>query len=246
MFEPAALLAGDWTAAAYGTSVTWMRPGRPDGAIYGVALADPPAVWVIDDEPTDQPADQRWLRLSVYEPGAPAPRRCDHDRDQPEGLWFACTDDAGGTLRFVQNGDLLDYEIATDTTGPFTFHHSPGDPLPAAPDAAEADRAFDADTDARGADGWATWFADDGVQWDDDVPLVGPDAIRAYMGPVLEGGKLRWQPTTSKLAPDGALATTSGTWRFDPPGITGTFVTVWRKDPDGWRVIFDVGRPDHD
>jgi ElaB/YqjD/DUF883 family membrane-anchored ribosome-binding protein len=28
----AALLTGDWTAASFGTSVTWMRPGRPDGA----------------------------------------------------------------------------------------------------------------------------------------------------------------------------------------------------------------------
>lgn len=135
------MLTGTWTAAAFGTTVTWMRPGRPDGALYGVALIDPPAVWVIDDEPTDVAADRRWLRLTVYEPDAPTGRVCDHDRDQPEGLWFACDDDAGGTLRFVQNGELLDYEIATDTTGPFTFHHSPAEPT-RAPDAEAADRAF--------------------------------------------------------------------------------------------------------
>lgn len=241
VFEPASMLTGAWTAASFGNTLVWLRPGRPDGAIYGVALTDPPAVWVIDDEPTDVPADQRWLRLTAYEPEATAPRSCDEDRDQPEGLWFNCTDDAGGTLRFMQNGELLDYEFATDTAGPYTFHHSPSE-VARAPDAEAADAAFDADTDQRGVDGWMAWFADDGVMWDDERRSVGRAAIGAVMKPVLEGGSLRWQPTRSALAPEGTLAVTAGVFQAGP--ATGTYVTVWRNDPEGWRAIFDVGRRD--
>ncbi len=224
-----------------------MRPGRPDGALYGVALADPPAVWVIDDEPTDVAADQRWLRLTVYEPDAPIGRVCDHDRDQPEGLWFACDDDAGGTLRFVQNGELLDYEIATDTTGPFTFHHSPAEPARAL-DAEAADRAFEADTEARGIAGWTPWFAADAVMWDDLARVQGPDAITALMTPVLDRVALTWTPIASTLAPEGTIAATAGTSEGRSAdgavAFTGTYLTVWRKEPEGWRAIFDVGRTD--
>ncbi len=241
VFEPASFLTGDWIAASFDTTVTWMRPGRPDGAIYGVALSDPPAVWVIDDEPADVPIDQRWLRLTVYEPNAATARPCDQDRDQPEGLWFECTDDAGGTIRFVQNGEMLDYEFATDTAGPFTFHHSPTD-APAAPGAEDADRMFDGDVLAHGVAGWTPWFAEDAVMWDELTAVRGHDGITALMTPVLDGVTLRWQPKVSKLS--GNLATTTGVWQMDE--LTGTYVTVWRQDADGWHAIFDVGRSDKD
>lgn len=238
---PAELLRGDWTASSFGTTVTWMRPGRADGAIYGVALSDPPAVWVIDDEPTDVPADQRWLRLTAYEPGADTARACDEDRDQPEGLWFTCADEHGGTFRFVQNGDMLDYEFQTDTAGPFTIHHSPAEAAPA-PDVEEADRRFDADVAARGVDGWTAWFAADAVMWDGLARVEGLGAIEALMTPTLESTGMRWQPKHSRTS--GNVAATTGVSQIGDR--TGTYVTVWRQDGDGWKVIFDVGRMDRD
>jgi hypothetical protein len=203
VFEPAAMLRGAWTGAAFGTTVTWLRPGRPDGAIYGVALSDPPAVWVIDD------VDER-LQLTVYEPGATDARVCDHDLDQPEGLWFACDDDTGGSLRFVQNGDLLDYEIVTNTTGPFTFHHSPADAA-RAPDAEAADRGFDhADITADGLDGLA-------LEWTPTASTLAPEGTLAATAGTFHG---------SDVAISGTYATV---WRKEPDGWRAIF-DVGRTD----------------
>ena len=236
MLARAALLAGDWTIAGEGAPVVWLRPGGPGGAIYGVAAAQVPAVWVVDDEAGA-------IRLWRYQ-GEIAPRVC--DEAEGEGLTVACEEGAGG-IKFSMDGEVLDVEEWTASTGPDLVHLQPAEGAPA-PELEEAERAFAADSAARGAAAWVTAFADDGVLWRDTTAHRGGDAIEMVITGTLEAIDLAWEPTASRMLVTDQLGVTAGTWVGTPrdggaPG-TGTYLTLWRKDPAGWRVILDVGRPD--
>jgi hypothetical protein len=239
------LLRGDWVAAEGEVPITWLRPGTAASAIYGVAGASTPVVWVVDDEPTTAPRSARRLRMWRYRGDAP-PRVCDERTGAPDALEVACEEGAGGT-RFWQNGAVLDIEEWSASTGPDQVHLTRGDGVDA-PALEDADRRLSADTAARGAPGWAAWFADDGVMWRDTTPHRGKPAITAAMIATLEATDLRWQPTVSRMLVPDALGVTAGTFTATPrtggPAGTGTYVTVWRNGPDGWKIIVDLGRPD--
>jgi len=125
-----------------------------------------------------------------------------------------------------------------------------------APELEEADLAFLADTSARGAEGWASWFDREGAQWRPGVGRVqGAEAIRAAMAKLLgdPAKRLLWAPRASGLSPAGDMGFTVGEWTLihvptdaaHPPLGRGGYVTIWRRQPDGgWRVWFDVGEPD--
>src|SRR5262245_43698388 len=93
--------------------------------------------------------------------------------------------------------------------------------------------------------------------WSDDAtllppgspPLVGKDAIRAYVAESLRmpGFHISWKTTDVTVAASGDLAYGTGTNRVSftgpdgkPVTIEGNAVTVWRKDPAGWKCIGDI------
>ena len=61
-------------------------------------------------------------------------------------------------------------------------------------------------------------------------------------------GALDWEPHASRLAADGTVGFTVGTFVFrDRAGSDvahGSYVTIWQREAGGaWRVRFDTGRP---
>ncbi len=119
----------------------------------------------------------------------------------------------------------------------------------------QADRDFAVDTAARGGDGWADWFAEDGVMFPREGRVRGREAIRERMLPVFtpENPRLIWEPESAVVAASGDLGYTVGHWRMLPVGSddtaealrTGSYVSIWRKDSSGkWRVVLDIGNDD--
>ena len=119
-----------------------------------------------------------------------------------------------------------------------------GDPAPALED---ADRAFFAATTARGPDGWADFFAPDGVNWGGGKIVRGREAIKADIAALLGGSTLTWKPVGSRMGPGGTIGFTVGTFEVhvgDKLIATGSYETVWKQQPDGsWKVAADAGRP---
>ncbi len=135
-------------------------------------------------------------------------------------------------------------------------HATPG-PRPPTPEEAEllrADQAFNEATQARGAEGWVSFFAPNGSMLRDKGPITGHEAIRAEMTAVLSnpGVSLTWEPQRAEVSPGGRLGFTTGRWlsvRKDKEGkrmeLRGTYMNFWQKQPDGsWKVVADVGDPD--
>jgi ketosteroid isomerase-like protein len=115
----------------------------------------------------------------------------------------------------------------------------------------EADRAFCRDTQAEGAAGWSSWFAEDGVQFPPVGRVDGREAIGALMTPVFAPGqpRLLWDPVEAVLAGSGDLGWTLGRWRMlaaDSDSLLGegNYVTLWRKIDGDWRVAVDIGNSD--
>jgi ketosteroid isomerase-like protein len=116
-----------------------------------------------------------------------------------------------------------------------------------------ADRQFARDTAARGAEGWASWFAEDGFMFPAGKPAVqGRDRIRELMSdlrdPRTGRGELtiEWEPIGGGISATGDLGWTYGSARIATPQgeRLAKYLTVWRKQPDGtWRVQADLGNP---
>jgi ketosteroid isomerase-like protein len=114
-----------------------------------------------------------------------------------------------------------------------------------------ADRAFADSSAARGADGWAAWFAEDGRMYAERGHVDGRAAIREAMVPAFADSTraLRWAPDTAVVAASGDIGYTLGHWESvlrTPAGDSvlgrGNYVTVWRRQPDGtWKVQLDIG-----
>lgn len=133
---------------------------------------------------------------------------------------------------------------------------------PSAPDAddprdalMEADRRFARDTAARGADGWAETFLEDGTMFPRAGRVDGREAIRKRMEPAFtpDGPRLVWEPTEATVAASGDLGYTVGRWRSvvtgrggeDSTGAEGNYVSIWKKTADGeWKVAVDIGNSD--
>lgn len=129
-----------------------------------------------------------------------------------------------------------------------------GETVPSAEALMDADREFARNVATRGTEGWVNAFATDGMMFDGAQPVVGHDAIRAYMGPAFDSGQflLTWDPVDARIASSGDLGYTRGRWesrRPTPEGSevtgSGTYVTIWQQDAEGkWRVVLDIGAPD--
>lgn len=119
----------------------------------------------------------------------------------------------------------------------------------------QADTDFAEATAKRGADGWADFFASDGVMYPPSGRVEGREAIRERMQSVFtpENPRLVWEPVTAEVGAGGDLGYTLGRWRSVGTATTGTdstlaegnYVTIWRKVPgEGWRVAVDIGNRD--
>jgi len=119
----------------------------------------------------------------------------------------------------------------------------------------QADRDFNTDTQARGGDGWADWFAEDGVMYPPSGRVDGRETIREVMRPVFtpENPRLLWEPETAVVSASGDHGHTTGRWRSVGTGETGAdsvrsrgyYLSVWKKVPgEGWRVAVDMGNRD--
>ena len=118
-----------------------------------------------------------------------------------------------------------------------------------------ADSLFAAESEARGADGWAEFFVASGVMFPRHGRVDGREAIRAFMVPAFATGepRLLWRTTDVQVGAGGELGYTLGRWQSVGTTATdadtvvneGHYVTIWRKTIDGaWRVAVDVGDTD--
>jgi ketosteroid isomerase-like protein len=127
----------------------------------------------------------------------------------------------------------------------------PWGPPPNPQEVMDADRAFAQATAERGAEGWASWFAADGRQYQAAGYVDGRAAIQEAMVPAFgdSARRLRWEPDTAIVAASGDLAYTLGHWQSVAVGTTGdsvlgrgNYVTIWRRQSDGtWKVVVDIG-----
>ncbi len=119
----------------------------------------------------------------------------------------------------------------------------------------QLDRDFSRAAEERGAEGWASFFAENGSMVDKSgPPVTGPEAIRRHMAPLLDdpGSSLRWEPTLAHIVLPGDLGYTLGRYTLktkdaqeNPVVHTGAYFTLWRKQPDGsWKVLLDTGNED--
>ncbi len=117
----------------------------------------------------------------------------------------------------------------------------------------EADRAFNVATAESGADGWASFFAEDATMVQSGVGEIrGKEAIFATMAPYFAvGARLSWDPLRAEVSADGTLGYTIGEYESESVGPDGAgvigrgvYVSVWRREGDGsWRVVVDLGNP---
>ncbi len=131
--------------------------------------------------------------------------------------------------------------------------------LAAAPAAAQsggvlmdADRAFARAVATGRLEAWVSFFADSGTMFRPGGQVVGPAAIREWMGPAFADTTFRlvWDPVRAHVAGD--LGYTIGRWESRRVGAdggerrqTGSYVTIWRRQADGaWKIVVDIGNPD--
>lgn len=116
-----------------------------------------------------------------------------------------------------------------------------------------ADRAFARATAERGAEGWASFFLEDGEMMAPGVRIRGRGAILGAMREAFArpGYRIEWTPEEAHPGPRGDTGHTIGryrTWGEGPAGPSvrdsGRYVTLWRRDGRGrWRVRLDIGLP---
>ncbi|HEY3704874.1 MAG TPA: nuclear transport factor 2 family protein [Terracidiphilus sp.] len=109
---------------------------------------------------------------------------------------------------------------------------------------------FAKDVLARGGEGFASWFADDGVALGNGAaPLVGKVAIERSANWAPKDYQLTWTPTDGLMGPSGDMGYTWGHFEGhskdangNPLTTTGRYMTVWRRQKDGaWKVVLDGG-----
>lgn len=109
---------------------------------------------------------------------------------------------------------------------------------------------FAKDVAERGGEGFAAWFADDGVALGNGVaPLIGKVAIAKSATWSPKVYQLTWDPKEALMGPSGDMGYTWGHYEGsskdvngNPVKTSGRYMTIWRKQPDGrWKVVLDAG-----
>lgn len=234
---PLAWWLGDWKGA--GGTEHWVASA---GAIYGVVLDTKGSfeVMIVDDGEDGAPADGV-LRLFAM-PGGTKSVQFTHVSHTADNVVFGNPDhDDPKTIEYARTAQGLVAKLKTASGTHITFDFV-SVPHAAAPELEAADLAFAADAKARGAAGWASWFAPDGWMWRKGGKVEGA-AIAEAMQPTLSSGVLAWTPVASGKI--GAVGYTVGraTFAGKAAGWKSSYVTIWKQQTDGaWKVLFDTGR----
>lgn len=240
---PLAWLRGTWQERGGANTEYWAAAG---GALYGVSLHDSGSfeVMIIDDAAGPGTPDGVVRFYAMPEGNSPTEFRAE-SRTERSVVFANPTHDFPQTIRYAIDGDhVLRAELGpAGRVPPFVFDHVPSSQREAVLD--RADRAFAADTAARGVDGWIAAFEPTGWMLHEDAKITGA-AIAERMAPFLEAGTLAWDPLASGVR--GNLGFTVGTATYTAKRAEdswrSSYVTIWSKQPDGsWKVRFDTGRP---
>jgi uncharacterized protein (TIGR02246 family) len=135
----------------------------------------------------------------------------------------------------------------------------PQAPPPAPPDTRAADEAaihaavkeWSASAQAKDADKFTSFYAEDGVVMMEDAPdISGKAAIREAIGAMMQDPNfsLSFEADKVVVARSGDLAYETGTYAMTlsdakkkPATEKGNYVVVWQKQADGaWKVVRDV------
>ena len=112
---------------------------------------------------------------------------------------------------------------------------------------------FAKDVAARGGEGFASWFADDGVVLSNGAaPLIGKVAIAKSSRWLAKDYQLTWTATEAVMGPSGDMGYTWGHYEGrgkdangNPVLTSGRYMTIWRRQSDGnWKVVLDAGAND--
>lgn len=242
---PLAWWLGDWSSADGEGSEHWVAVA---GALYGIGFSPGGGfeVMIVDDGEGPGRADGI-LRLIAMPGGERAVEFRVRDRKEGSATFANEAHDDPKEITYLRKAEELRAVIAGDR-GSIEVAFKRGSPQ-RAPELEAADIAFDADTAARGIEGWVAAFDPEGAMMRRGAPVVGRDAIREMMKPLLSSGRLRWAPTASGRSGDVGFTVGKGTFTGDKPGDTWqtSYVTIWRRGADGsWKVRFDTGRPVHE
>jgi ketosteroid isomerase-like protein len=119
----------------------------------------------------------------------------------------------------------------------------------------KADADWSAAAQAKQADAWVAFYADDAVVLPpNDKMATNKDAIRKTITDLLAlpGLSVSWQTTKAEAARSGDLAYTYGTYELTsddasgkPTSDHGKYSEVWKKQADGsWKCIVDMWSSD--
>jgi len=117
----------------------------------------------------------------------------------------------------------------------------------------QADRDFNKATQAKRAEGWNSYFAENAAI-PSTPPLAGKQAIGEHYRQVFANADftLAWDPDKAEVFPGGQMGYTTGKYlaRFkDKEGNimeqSGHYITVWKKQQGGsWKIVADTGSED--
>ncbi len=119
----------------------------------------------------------------------------------------------------------------------------------------KADEDWSAAAQAKQADAWVAFYADDAVVLPPNNKMAtSKEDIRKAITDLLAlpGLTVSWQPTKSEAARSGDIAYTYGTYeltsnnaRGEPTSDYGKYSEVWKKQADGsWKCIVDMWSSD--
>lgn len=114
----------------------------------------------------------------------------------------------------------------------------------------ELEAKFAKDVLERGGEGFADWFAEDGVALGNGAqPLIGKIAIAKSANWSPKVYQLAMKVTEASMGPSGDMGYAWGHFDGHSKDVNGNdvvtkgrYITVWRKQPDGkWKVILEAG-----
>ena len=119
----------------------------------------------------------------------------------------------------------------------------------------KADSAWDKASEAKSADGWLSYYADDAIMMPPGEPVCKDKASREASIKnmfAIPGMSLRFQTTKVELAKSGDMGYAVGVYQWvskDAKGKdyheTGKYCETWKKQTDGnWKCIVDIWNAD--
>lgn len=242
---PLAWWLGDWqsTGGACGGgpsgpryTESWVAAG---GAMYGIAFSPQGfEVMIVDDGEGTGVADGV-LRFIAMPMGARSVEFIKQDLGKETITFANPAHDDPKQITYSRQAEQLRAVLFGTSFIKFDFCAAPRE---SSPELEAADRAFAADTAARGIDGWMSAFDPQGGMMRGGARVEGA-GVRDLMASTLANGTLAWDPIASGR--EGMIGFTVGKATYT--GATSwqsSYVTIWRQQPDGaWKVLFDTGRP---